>query len=161
MKEYCAGTVFNFSASSLMTLKSAVNNELYTDKIGNLYVLTSVLNGLKSHVTNSEEDLLELALKYIENNYFSIDNMSEVASLLGFSRAHFSTEFKRRFGKTPYNYLIMVRISHAKEYLADSQLSVTEIAFAVGFSSLERFSEMFIKYEGLTPSTFRKRLKKV
>lgn len=159
MKDYSKCQTVGFSASSLVTLTSAVNNKINIDKTGSLYVLLTILNGLKSHVANSEEDIFDLALKYIENNYLSIDNISEVASVLGFSRTHFSTGFKHRFGKTPYNYLIMVRISRAKEYLSDSQLTITEIAYSVGFSSLERFSEMFIKYEGITPTLYRKRLK--
>ena len=69
MKNFHSHIVFNYSTSGLMALKTAVNNDAYTDSIGNLYVLFSVINGLKSSIKNPQEDVLDLALKYIENNY--------------------------------------------------------------------------------------------
>ena len=73
------------------------------------------------------------------------------------SRAHFTTVFSAAMNVSPYLYLTGYRISKAQKLLLEQpELSVTDIAFAVGFSSVERFSEMFKKYTGLSPLHYRR-----
>ena len=58
---------------------------------------------------------------------------------------------------TPNDYLQRLRLDRAREWLAEEGRSVTDIAFAAGFSSSQYFSHVFRKYTGLTPSRFRAR----
>ena len=143
-----------FKKSGLISLKSATNNSTLGE-IEGLRILFSVLDSIKVE-TVENRDPVSLALEYIENNYFRQLDISEIASQLGLSRAHFTTVFTKTTGESPYNYLTKIRIEKAKEYLSSTSLSVTEVAYSVGFASIERFSEQFKKYTSLSPLSFRK-----
>jgi AraC-like DNA-binding protein len=71
------------------------------------------------------------------------------------SPGHFSRSFRTAFGETPYDYLMTRRIERAKALLRRGDLSVTEVCFAVGCSSLGSFSARFTRLVGQTPSAYR------
>ena len=71
------------------------------------------------------------------------------------STAHFSRRFRDTYGETPYAYLMTRRIERAKALLRRGDLSVTDVCFAVGCSSLGSFSASFTKLVGQTPSEYR------
>ena len=73
------------------------------------------------------------------------------------SAGHLSREFKRTYGESPYSYLMTRRIERAMALLRRGDLSVTEVCFAVGFSSLGTFSTRFSELVGVPPSTYRAR----
>lgn len=72
------------------------------------------------------------------------------------SAGHFSREFRRAYGETPYSYLMTRRIERAMALLRQGDLSVTEVCFAVGCSSLGTFSTRFTELVGMSPSTYRR-----
>jgi AraC-like DNA-binding protein len=71
------------------------------------------------------------------------------------SPAHFSRRFREAYSETPYSYLMMRRIERAKALLRRGDLSVTEVCFAVGCTSLGSFSARFTEIVGETPSAYR------
>ena len=71
------------------------------------------------------------------------------------SAGHLSREFKRVYGESPYSYLMTRRIERAKALLRRGDLSVTEVCFAVGCSSLGTFSTRFSELVGMPPSSYR------
>jgi len=71
------------------------------------------------------------------------------------SPAHFSRRFREAYSETPYSYLMTRRIERAKALLRRGDLSVTEVCFAVGCSSLGSFSARFTELVGEPPSTYR------
>jgi len=71
------------------------------------------------------------------------------------SAGHLSREFKLAYGEAPYSYLMTRRIERAMALLRGSDLSVTEICFAVGCSSLGTFSTRFTELVGVPPSIYR------
>jgi AraC-like DNA-binding protein len=73
------------------------------------------------------------------------------------SPGHFSRSFRAAFGETPYSYLMTRRIERAKTLLRRGDLTVTEVCFAVGCSSLGSFSSRFTELVGVTPSAYRAR----
>jgi AraC-like DNA-binding protein len=73
----------------------------------------------------------------------------------GFSRYHFIRAFRQAYGLTPYQYLTGRRIDKAKNLLANSDHSVTDICFAVGFHSLGSFSALFRRVVGESPAHYR------
>jgi transcriptional regulator GlxA family with amidase domain len=73
------------------------------------------------------------------------------------SPGHFSRSFRAAFGETPYSYLMTRRIERAKALLRRGDLSVTEVCFAVGCSSLGSFSSRFTELVGESPSAYRAR----
>jgi AraC-like DNA-binding protein len=72
------------------------------------------------------------------------------------SAGHFSREFRRAYGETPYGYLMTRRIERAMALLRRGELSVTEVCFEVGCSSLGTFSTRFTELVGVPPSTYRR-----
>lgn len=72
------------------------------------------------------------------------------------SAGHLSREFKLAYGESPYSYLMTRRIERAMALLRLGKLSVTEICFAVGCSSLGTFSTRFTELVGVPPSTYRR-----
>lgn len=73
------------------------------------------------------------------------------------SPAHFSRQFRLAYGETPYSYLMTRRIERAKALLRRGDMSVTEICFAVGCTSLGSFSSRFTEIVGEPPSAYRAR----
>ncbi|HEU4702268.1 MAG TPA: helix-turn-helix transcriptional regulator [Conexibacter sp.] len=71
------------------------------------------------------------------------------------SPAHFSRRFRDAYGETPYAYLMTRRIERAKALLRRGDLSVTEVCFEVGCTSLGSFSARFTELVGQTPSAYR------
>jgi AraC-like DNA-binding protein len=72
------------------------------------------------------------------------------------SAGHLSREFRRVYGESPYAYLMTRRIERAKALLDRGELSVTEVCFAVGCSSLGTFSTRFTELVGMPPSVYRR-----
>jgi AraC-like DNA-binding protein len=72
------------------------------------------------------------------------------------SAGHLSREFRRVYGESPYRYLMTRRIERAKALLDRGDLSVTEVCFAVGCSSLGTFSTRFTELVGMPPSDYRR-----
>ena len=73
------------------------------------------------------------------------------------SAGHFSREFRLAYGESPYGYLMTRRIERAMALLRHGELSVTEVCFAVGCSSLGTFSTRFTELVGVPPSVYRRR----
>ncbi len=73
------------------------------------------------------------------------------------SAGHLSREFRATYGESPYGYLMTRRIERAMALLRRGDLSVTEVCFAVGCSSLGTFSTRFTELVGVPPSVYRRR----
>ena len=71
------------------------------------------------------------------------------------SAGHLSREFKAAYGESPYGYLMTRRIERAMALLRRGDMSVTDVCFAVGCSSLGTFSTRFTELVGVPPSTYR------
>jgi AraC-like DNA-binding protein len=72
------------------------------------------------------------------------------------SAGHFSRQFRLAYGESPYGYLMTRRIERAMALLRRGDLSVTEVCFEVGCSSLGTFSTRFTELVGMPPSTYRR-----
>ena len=72
------------------------------------------------------------------------------------SAGHLSRQFRLAYGESPYGYLMTRRIERAMALLRRGDLSVTEVCFAVGCSSLGTFSTRFTELVGMPPSTYRR-----
>ena len=93
---------------------------------------------------------------YIEQHYkenITLDLLAEQASINKYYMAH---AFKREYGVSPINYLIACRIQEGKRLLAETDLSLSQIATVLGFSSSSYFSQSFRNVEGTSPTEYRK-----
>ncbi|KOU17206.1 AraC family transcriptional regulator [Streptomyces sp. WM6372] len=84
-------------------------------------------------------------------------DVAELARVALMSPGHFSRSFRAAFGETPYSYLMTRRVERAKALLRRGDLSVTEVCFEVGCTSLGSFSSRFTELVGESPSAYRAR----
>ena len=91
----------------------------------------------------------------IDREYAEPLDLEAMAGEAGYSRFHFARAFASAYGETPRGYLTRRRIERAKTLLRTANLSVTEICFLVGFSSLGSFSGRFKQLVGRSPSDYR------
>lgn len=75
---------------------------------------------------------------------------------MGMSAGHLSRLFRAAYGESPYSYLMTRRIERAMALLQRGDMSVTEVCFAVGCSSLGTFSTRFTELVGVPPSVYRR-----
>jgi AraC-like DNA-binding protein len=93
----------------------------------------------------------------IDREYAQPLDVEALARGAHMSAGHFSREFRLAYGESPYGYLMTRRIERAMALLRRGDLSVTEVCFAVGCSSLGTFSTRFTELVGMPPSTYRRR----
>ena len=100
---------------------------------------------------------LRAAKDLMDRSYAEELDLDSIASEAGYSRFHFVRSFRDTYGRTPRAYLSERRIERARELLRTANLTVTEICYLVGFSSLGSFSARFKENVGVSPSEFRER----
>jgi len=92
----------------------------------------------------------------IDREYAQPLDVEALARGAHMSAGHLSREFKRAFGESPYGYLMTRRIERAMALLQRGDLSVTDVCFTVGCSSLGTFSTRFTELVGMPPSAYRR-----
>jgi AraC-like DNA-binding protein len=92
----------------------------------------------------------------IDREYAQPLDVEALARGAHMSAGHLSRQFRLAFGESPYSYLMTRRIERAMALLRGGGLSVTEICFAVGCSSLGTFSTRFAELVGMPPSAYRR-----
>lgn len=110
--------------------------------------------------TPEQQRLHDLALlrrvrDRIDREYARPLDVPALARGINVSAGHLSRQFKLAFGESPYSYLMTRRIERAKALLRRGDLSVTDVCFAVGCSSLGTFSTRFTELVGVPPSVYR------
>ena len=101
--------------------------------------------------------LLRRARDRMDREYAKPLDVASLARAVHMSAGHFSRQFRRAYGESPYQYLMTRRIERAMTLLRRGDLSVTEVCFAVGCSSLGTFSTRFAELVGVPPSVYRER----
>jgi len=105
------------------------------------------------------EDLVRLrrARDRMDRDYAQPLDVPALAREALMSPGHFSRSFREAYGETPYSHLMTRRIERAKALLRRGDLSVTDVCFAVGCTSLGSFSTRFTELVGESPSAYRAR----
>ena len=93
--------------------------------------------------------------EYVETHLCESIDLAALAGIAGLSLYHFARAFKQSAGVTPHYYLIQRRVARAQEMLARTELSLSEIALAAGFSDQSHFARHFRQTLGMTPGQFR------
>lgn len=96
-------------------------------------------------------------LRYIEENYRREIRLCELAALMNINTVYFANSFKQTFHISPKQYILHKRVAESQRLLLESEMSIKEISYAVGFENEAYFSEFFSKKIGVSPRAFRNR----
>jgi AraC-like DNA-binding protein len=109
-------------------------------------------------VTSLDEKFVESAIKYVEDNMSRPDlSVEELSRHLGMSRVHLYKRLRQVTGKTPVEFIRVLRLKRAAQLLRESQLNVSEIAYQVGFNNPKYFSSYFRDEFGVLPSVYQEK----
>jgi AraC-like DNA-binding protein len=100
--------------------------------------------------------MLRRARDRIDRDYAEPIPIPALAAGAGYSREHFIRAFRSAYGETPGRYRTRRRVERACELLRSANLTVTEICFLVGFTSLGTFSARFTELVGMSPTAYRR-----
>ncbi|MFS1068650.1 GH39 family glycosyl hydrolase [Enterococcus casseliflavus] len=162
--------------------QSTVNNEIrkYIHRLLQLFVYKeynqnafafqnyfALIGNLEKHFRKKETmDRKKSTTKKIEEIKFYIDNnfqkdikLADVANNLYLSEQYISRVFSKEVGLSISDYLVQKRLEKVRNELLHTEKSVIEIAYDVGFSNINSFNRIFKKYQGLTPTDYRKEVK--
>ncbi len=129
----------------------------------NLQIIINLLRTLDSNCSQylkmkdyHEKKSINHVIDYMYDNYNQDFSLEEIAGTVNYSPFHFIRIFKAETGKTPYEYLLDIKIDKAKQLLKNTNLSITDICFSSGFNNRSHFSVVFKKKTGYSPSQYRK-----
>ena len=118
-------------------------------------ILYELFQGLSDPTQNSiHAETMGSIRNYIQNNYHRNISLEELAAMARCSTSHFRMLFKQTVGMTASQYLTMVRIEKAKDFLISGEMNVSEAAEAVGYRDIFYFSRQFKQVTGHPPSFF-------
>ena len=100
-------------------------------------------------------DRIAFAVQILNREYVENRSLEELASICRMSKFHFLRAFREITGSTPIEYRNRIRLEHAKELLADTDMPVGEIGTAVGYSSPVYFCDAFRRQTGISPGRYR------
>jgi AraC-like DNA-binding protein len=100
------------------------------------------------------ETRLTPALVFVESNFAEKVTLGAAAKRCGLDRYQFSRAFKQTHGKTFREFIIIYRIQKAAQMMCFADMSITDVAFSVGFNDLSHFAQMFRRYMGMRPSDY-------
>jgi AraC family transcriptional regulator, arabinose operon regulatory protein len=93
----------------------------------------------------------------IESHFHEPLRLSDLADIADMSVSHFCAGFKRHFGFSAIEYVVLLRMQHAAFLLGDINMNVTAVAEAVGYRDLYYFSKLFKKHHGMSPRHYRRK----
>ena len=126
---------------------------------GRLYTMLAMFMHGATHTTeqNSANSYVQKGIEYISSNYSYAITVEDIADYVGISRSHLFRSFQNYVRKSPKEYLTEYRIKQACHLLKETSLSVSAIAYSVGFANNLYFSKAFKKQKGIGPSEYRKK----
>jgi AraC family transcriptional regulator len=98
---------------------------------------------------------LAIVIEYVETNLHRNITLTELANLVDFTPRYFCAAFKEATGRPPHQFQIERRIERAKALLHNPNVSLTEVALGVGFSSQSHLNDYFRRIVGVTPARYR------
>lgn len=122
------------------------------------YILNFLLKVIKCGDKISPNTLsgdIEYCCKYIEENIYQKISINELAEKINLSESRFKHKFKEQIGTPPNEYIVKIKIEKAKILIRNNKLSITDLAYDLGFSTASYFSTVFKKYQGVTPTEFK------
>ncbi|MCC8046100.1 MAG: AraC family transcriptional regulator, partial [Clostridiales bacterium] len=112
-------------------------------------------SGYEGALSKKQVDMAKQAEQLLSSNLMNREKIAGIAKDMGISATSLKNYFKAVYGQNISDYLKRKRIDEAKRLLAETNLSILDIANSVGFESQSKFTAMFHAAAGLTPTAFR------
>ncbi len=142
--------------NTILSLENEMPDKSYVDTLISPLTRMLELAYTKSFDIKRPDNIIDEIIKYINRHYQENITLDRICKIFSKSRSSVSHTFKKETGQSFREYLVTVRLRSAKSLLLYSDLSVTEIAFSVGFNDSNYFSNTFKKYIGQSPGKYRK-----
>lgn len=135
-------------------------SEIFEEYFRTIHLLEKDYSELSSldEDRNMKQKVYELKF-FIDNNFDKDIRLTDIANKLYVSDQYLSRSFSNEIGMPMNEYLIRKRLEKVRKDLLETEKSITNIAFSAGFSNINSFNRLFKKYQGVTPSDFRKEIK--
>ena len=121
--------------------------------------IISIVKG-RNFYNNPLEDVIKKSCLIIRDNMHQTLRINDLSKQLGINYSVFRKSFKKYTGLSPNQYHLALRIKQASHHLINTNDSIKEISFNLGFCSVFYFSKLYKEKTGLSPSEFRKRFSK-
>lgn len=119
--------------------------------------LYSLLELMYEDVTTPEQNsVIRRAEDYLKAHFSEPLSLELLGDLAGYHPLYFQRIFKAKTGKSPHEYLLNLRMTHARRLLLTTKLSVRAVAVSCGFPSISHFNAVFKKQNGVSPMVFRR-----
>jgi len=156
---YCSASVNAMADLTVHFVKRMYGNTVasivernFSHEIRRAYENTSYFEGSTKH--HPDEDIVQAQI-WLQDNYFRPIKLSEVAARFDMSVRTFNRRFKNATDQSPLQYLQDIRIETAKDLLQTSNLTISEVAYKIGYQDMGHFTGLFKKLISTTPSEYR------
>lgn len=157
---YCTGSV-NAVRDVMLHFVELLFNARIADEVARHFTHElkrsheSMMLAVEQHHTHHDELIIKIQ-EWLQRNYPLEISMAELADRFGLNTRTFNRRFRQAADITPLEYLQEIRVTQAKELLKHSNLSIAEIAFAVGYQDVSYFTGLFHRLHGATPNAYRR-----
>ncbi|KRE68900.1 response regulator transcription factor [Paenibacillus sp. Soil750] len=117
--------------------------------------LMSVMHGIRGNQSSKVVDMMK---QYIRGHYGEKINLQDLADIVSHNKTYMCTLFKQETDMTVWQFIVVERMNHSRDFLLNSQLKVYEIANRVGYEDVDYFTKLFKKHFGLNPLDYKKRM---
>ena len=115
-----------------------------------------IFNGQKSH----GDEMVMRAQDYLENNFSEKISMGKLSEKFTVGRRNFDRRFIKATGNTPVEYLQRIKVESAKKELESSRKTINEVMYAIGYTDIKAFREIFRRFTGLSPLEYKNKYNK-
>lgn len=163
-KEMYISSVYHENDNKIKQLLLDMQSEFFRSELGYLKILKSqlvqlliyLLRYMNPQTQETTNSVMDIAINYIEKNFYKKITLEEISSLLHYTPQYFCSKFKLETGYSFAEYLQKVRINKSCQLLQDTNMKISEIAEAVGYSDIRYYERIFRKYINRTPLQHRK-----
>ncbi len=158
-----SGIITPFSEYTFIPIYSELLKTAFTDAAAAQDLILELLYKLNAEICRQnyakrkpKSTVCDPVLEYMKSNAQQQISLEQLAAMAGLDKNYFVRLFKRTYGKTPVSVLIDLRMERASDLIANTDLSVTDIARRCGYNSVSYFIAEYKKHFGLTPLNQRK-----
>ena len=160
-----ADRVFHDIDGSVRQIVRQMENEQAEHPTGYLemlrcYLTQILVNTVRAYEVRTSNNAINKVVDYLQVHYANPLSLATLADLTGYTPQYLSGLFSREVGMSIQKFLVRVRIAQAGELLDNTNMSVAEIANAVGYQDIQHFSRLFRQHQKQSPRAYRKTVRK-